>query len=153
MTQAKTTRKNKSQSVARKSAAKKMTASKIEPMNRATQSESPKSSKKRQNKTTKNIVEEKRYFTYMVRCADDTLYTGWTTDLRRRMRAHNGKIKGGAKYTKSRRPVKLVGFDAFDIKQEAQSREYAVKQLSREKKLALSANLDDGDKIDEANSL
>ena len=129
MTQAKTTRKNKSQSVARKSAAKKMTASKIEPMNRATQSESPKSSKKRQNKTTKNIVEEKRYFTYMVRCADDTLYTGWTTDLRRRMRAHN------------------------DIKQEAQSREYAVKQLSREKKLALSANLDDGDKIDEANSL
>nr|WP_295187732.1 GIY-YIG nuclease family protein [Veillonella sp.] len=89
----------------------------------------------------------------MVRCADDTLYTGWTTDLRRRMRAHNGKIKGGAKYTKSRRPVKLVWFDAFDIKQEAQSREYAVKQLSREKKLALSANLDDGDKIDEANSL
>ena len=74
-------------------------------------------------------------YTYIVECADGTLYCGWTNDLDRRMSEHNsGK---GAKYTKSRRPVKLVYFESFDTKEEAMSREWHIKQLSREKKLAI----------------
>lgn len=74
-------------------------------------------------------------FTYIVECSDHTLYTGWTNDLEKRIRAHNeGK---GAKYTKSRRPVKLVYFEAFATKEEAMSREYRIKRMSRQEKLAL----------------
>ena len=81
----------------------------------------------------KNIGQ--RNYTYIVRCSDETLYTGWTNNLEKRMQAHNsGK---GAKYTKIRRPVELVYFEEYDTKQEAMKREYAIKQLSREKKLAL----------------
>lgn len=76
-----------------------------------------------------------RNYTYIVKCSDETLYTGWTNDLEKRVKAHNsGK---GAKYTKTRRPVELVYFEEYDTKQEAMKREYAIKQLSREKKLAL----------------
>lgn len=81
----------------------------------------------------KNIGQKN--YTYIVRCSDETLYTGWTNNLEKRMQAHNsGK---GAKYTKIRRPVELVYFEEYDTKQEAMKREYAIKQLSREKKLAL----------------
>ena len=74
-------------------------------------------------------------FTYIVECSDHTLYTGWTNDLEKRIRAHNeGK---GAKYTKSRRPVKLVYFESFATKEEAMSREYRIKRMSRQEKLAL----------------
>ena len=74
-------------------------------------------------------------YTYIVKCADGTLYTGWTNDLEKRMKAHNsGK---GAKYTKTRRPVKLVYYEAPDTKNEAMSREYAIKQLTRKAKDAL----------------
>ena len=74
-------------------------------------------------------------YTYIVKCSDETLYTGWTNDLEKRLRAHNsGK---GAKYTKNRRPVELVYFEEYDTKQEAMKREYAIKQLPKEKKLAL----------------
>lgn len=74
-------------------------------------------------------------YTYIVKCSDETLYTGWTNNLKKRMEAHNsGK---GAKYTKNRRPVELVYFEEYDTKQEAMKREYAIKQLSRQKKLAL----------------
>ena len=74
-------------------------------------------------------------YTYIVKCSDETLYTGWTNNLEKRLRAHNsGK---GAKYTKNRRPVELVYFEEYDTKQEAMKREYAIKQLPREKKLAL----------------
>lgn len=60
-------------------------------------------------------------YTYIVRCADGTLYTGWTNDLKKRIKAHNsGK---GAKYTKTRRPVELVYFEHFATKEEAMSRE------------------------------
>lgn len=73
-------------------------------------------------------------YTYIVKCSDETLYTGWTNNLKKRLEAHNsGK---GAKYTK-RRPVELVYFEEYDTKQEAMKREYAIKQLSRQKKLAL----------------
>ena len=74
-------------------------------------------------------------YTYIVRCSDDTLYTGWTTDLKRRIRMHNEKK--GAKYTKNRVPVSLVYYETFETKQEARKREYAIKQLSRSQKLKL----------------
>ncbi|MDP4010833.1 MAG: GIY-YIG nuclease family protein, partial [Candidatus Roizmanbacteria bacterium] len=48
------------------------------------------------------------YFVYILQCADNTYYTGITTDMKRRLKEHNGKVKGGAKYTRVRTPVKLV---------------------------------------------
>lgn len=67
-------------------------------------------------------------YTYIVKCRDGSLYTGWTNQLDKRVEAHNsGK---GAKYTKSRRPVELVYYEAFYTKQEAMAREYAIKQMS-----------------------
>ena len=74
-------------------------------------------------------------YTYIVRCNDDTLYTGWTTDLEHRIRMHNEKK--GAKYTKSRTPVSLVYFETFETKAEALKRECAIKKLSRAQKLQL----------------
>ena len=75
------------------------------------------------------------HYVYLVRCADDSIYCGWTTDLEKRVRAHNsGK---GAKYTRSRRPVKLVYAEEFAEKQEALSREWHLKRLSREEKIRL----------------
>ena len=74
-------------------------------------------------------------YAYLVRCADGTLYAGWTTDLARRIQAHNeGR---GAKYTRSRRPVTLVYYEAFGTREEALRREAALKRLSRREKLAL----------------
>ena len=74
-------------------------------------------------------------YTYILSCSDGTLYTGWTNDLEKRLKAHNdGK---GAKYTKTRRPVSLVYHEEFDTKEEAMKREYAIKKLSRTKKLEL----------------
>ena len=71
----------------------------------------------------------KRYYIYILRCADGTFYTGYTTDPERRVRVHNsGK---GAKYTRARRPVELIYTEVFDDKREAQRREYAIKQLTR----------------------
>ncbi|GAB1613785.1 MULTISPECIES: GIY-YIG nuclease family protein [Mammaliicoccus] len=76
-----------------------------------------------------------KHYTYILECKDQTLYTGYTTDLERRLKVHNdGK---GAKYTKIRRPVKLVYHEEFDNKSEALKREYALKQLSRKQKLLL----------------
>ena len=60
-------------------------------------------------------------YTYIVKCRDGTLYTGWTNDIEKRVRAHNeGR---GAKYTKSRRPVELVYMEKFQTKEEAMSSE------------------------------
>lgn len=85
-------------------------------------------------KSSRNKGREMHY-TYIVECRDKTLYTGWTTDLEKRIKAHNeGK---GAKYTKSRAPVKLVYYEQYETKQEALKREYAIKQLTRKEKLAL----------------
>ena len=79
-------------------------------------------------------LEEKNYM-YLLRCADGTLYCGWTNHLEARVEAHNaGK---GAKYTKSRKPVKLVYFETFLTKQEAMRREWEIKQLSRVEKWKL----------------
>lgn len=71
---------------------------------------------------------------YMVRCVDGSLYTGWTKDLLRRVRAHNGEISGGAKYTRHKRPVTLVWSQAFESKREAMACEYRIKQLSKAQK-------------------
>ena len=74
-------------------------------------------------------------YTYIVECADGSLYCGWTNDLEKRIMDHNaGK---GAKYTKTRLPVKLVYHETFDTKEEAMSREWHIKQLRREQKLKL----------------
>ncbi|HJC48579.1 MAG TPA: GIY-YIG nuclease family protein [Candidatus Lachnoclostridium pullistercoris] len=71
-------------------------------------------------------------YTYLVKCADGTLYCGWTNCLEKRLEAHNsGK---GAKYTKARRPVTLVYYEEFATKEEAMSREWAIKRLSRREK-------------------
>ena len=74
-------------------------------------------------------------YTYVLKCKDDSLYTGWTNDLKKRITSHNaGK---GAKYTKARRPVELVYYEEFQTREEAMKREYAIKQLSRKEKEAL----------------
>ena len=74
-------------------------------------------------------------YTYILECADGTLYCGWTNHLQERVAAHNaGK---GARYTKSRWPVVLKYYETFSTKQEAMRREWAVKQLSRKEKLEL----------------
>ena len=76
-------------------------------------------------------------YTYMVECADGTLYTGWTNCLEKRLKAHNGG-RNGAKYTKTKRPVSLVYYEGFITKEEAMQREYQIKQLTRERKLELT---------------
>lgn len=75
------------------------------------------------------------HYTYMVECGDGSLYTGYTTDVNRRTKEHNtGK---GAKYTRSRLPVKLVYYETYETKTLAMRREYELKQLTREEKLKL----------------
>ena len=71
-------------------------------------------------------------YTYIVKCKDGSLYTGWTNTLEKRIRDHNeGK---GAKYTKSRRPVMLAYYEEFQTKEEAMRREYAIKKMRRKEK-------------------
>ena len=75
---------------------------------------------------------EKNY-TYLLRCADGTLYCGWTNDLNKRVAAHNA----GAKYTKPRRPVELAYYETFATKREAMRREAEIKHFTRQEKLTL----------------
>jgi putative endonuclease len=74
-------------------------------------------------------------YTYILKCADGTLYTGWTNDLVKRLASHNAGT--GGKYTRTRRPVELAYFEEHDSKEEAMSREWHIKRLSREEKLLL----------------
>lgn len=90
-----------------------------------------------QKMANKEVKSEERHYVYLVRCADDSLYCGWTTDIERRIEAHNGLIPGGAKYTRGRRPVELVYSESFHNKQDAQRREYTIKQMTKTKKLRL----------------
>lgn len=76
-------------------------------------------------------------FCYVLRCADGSLYTGWTKDLEQRLQTHNAG-KGG-KYTRSRLPVELVYREKFETKEEAMSREWHLKRLTRQEKLRLIA--------------
>lgn len=77
------------------------------------------------------------WYVYVLRCADDTLYTGITTDLQRRLDEHNGDGRLGARYTRSRRPVALVHSEQATDRAAAARREAAIKRLSRPQKLAL----------------
>ena len=77
------------------------------------------------------------WFVYMLRCADESLYTGITTDIPRRMAEHNGEGGLGARYTRSRRPVTLVYSEPADHRAAAARREAAIKRLDRTRKLAL----------------
>ena len=72
------------------------------------------------------------HYVYVLACADGSLYTGYTTDVERRVAEHNaGK---GAKYTRGRTPVEVVRVESFGTKSAAMSREYEIKQLSRSRK-------------------
>lgn len=71
-------------------------------------------------------------YTYILECKDGTYYTGWTNNLDKRLKDHNkGK---GAKYTKARLPVSLIYYEEFQTKEEAMSREYAIKRMTRSEK-------------------
>ena len=78
-----------------------------------------------------------RYYIYMVRCADASLYTGITTDPQRRMREHVLRLRPGAKYTKSHQVLSLEALWSAETRSEASRLEYALKQLPKEKKLRL----------------
>lgn len=82
--------------------------------------------------------EETKHYVYVLRCCDGSLYTGWTTHLKERVKAHNeGR---GAKYTRSHKPVTLVYFETFSDKSEALRRECAIKALPRQEKEKLIKN-------------
>jgi len=83
----------------------------------------------------KILMVNKMNYVYIVKCADGTLYTGWTTDVEKRIKAHNEKR--GAKYTKSRLPVELFYREECESKSEAMKREARIKKLTRWQKLQL----------------
>jgi len=79
-------------------------------------------------------------YVYIVKCSDGTLYTGWTTHLENRVAAHNAGR--GAKYTRARRPVRLVYAETQPTRGQALKRERQIKRMSRARKLALIADYD-----------
>lgn len=81
------------------------------------------------------VMQAAKYYAYMLRCADGTIYSGYTTDPRRRTAVHNSGR--GAKYTRSRLPVELVYQESFATKSEALKREAAFKKLIRAEKISL----------------
>lgn len=85
-------------------------------------------------------------YTYILRCADDTLYVGWTLDLNRRLRAHNNGL--GAKYTRGRRPVHLVFWEEHHSRTFARKREQAIRRMSRAQKLRLIASHHEGEELE-----
>jgi len=78
-----------------------------------------------------------RWNTYIVRCADNTLYTGVCTDVGRRIDEHNNSVTLAARYTRSRRPVELVYSELLTSRSEACMREYEIKQMNRQQKIDL----------------
>lgn len=74
-------------------------------------------------------------FVYLLRCADGSLYCGWTGDLERRLRSHNAGT--GSKYTRARRPVALAWSERCESKEAAMSREWHIKRMPREEKIRL----------------
>ncbi|MCP4284144.1 MAG: GIY-YIG nuclease family protein [Gammaproteobacteria bacterium] len=79
------------------------------------------------------------WYTYILCCADSTLYTGVTTDLERRLHEHN-HTRRGARYTRARRPVSLLYFEQTESRTLATRREWEIKQLSAKEKRALAAD-------------
>lgn len=82
-------------------------------------------------------MQNKQWVVYLLTCSDGTIYTGITNDINKRIRAHNGLIKGGAKYTSKRRPVNLLRLFEVENKSCALKIEYKIKKLSRQEKLNL----------------
>lgn len=76
-------------------------------------------------------------YTYILKCGDSSFYTGWTTNLKKRLQDHN--LGKGAKYTRAHLPVMLVYYETFGTKEEAMKREAAIKKLSRQEKVRLIA--------------
>lgn len=74
------------------------------------------------------------WYVYMLRCSDNTLYTGVTTDPERRLREHNGEVKGGARYTRTRQPVIMVWQEVQANRSEACKREAQIKRISKNAK-------------------
>lgn len=74
------------------------------------------------------------FYTYILQCSDNSYYTGIATNLEKRIKEHNGELKGGAKYTRSKRPVKLVYKEEYRTHLEASRREIEIKGWAREKK-------------------
>lgn len=81
------------------------------------------------------MTDSKKYYVYILECNDYSLYTGYTTDIDARVATHNKGL--GAKYTRGRLPAELRYVEVFETKGEALKREYAIKQLSKQQKLAL----------------
>lgn len=78
-------------------------------------------------------------YVYIIKCRDNSLYTGWTNDLEKRFKAHSeGR---GAKYTRGRGPLELVYFETFEDKRDAMKRECEIKRFTREEKLNLIATI------------
>lgn len=77
------------------------------------------------------------YYTYILHCADSTLYTGITTDIDRRVQEHNMDDKKWAKYTRVRRPVALAYSENFENRSKASKREYEIKKMTRIEKIQL----------------
>ncbi len=77
------------------------------------------------------------YFVYIAECSDKSLYTGITTDIKRRIKQHNGELKGGANYTKGRSPVTLKYKEKINTRSEATKRELKIKNLTRDEKINL----------------
>jgi len=82
------------------------------------------------------------YIVYILKCSDNTLYTGITTDIKRRLRQHNWEIVWGAKYTSIRKPVKMVYFEECEDRSSATKREIEIKKLKKEDKINLIKNFD-----------
>ena len=80
---------------------------------------------------------QSQWYVYLLCCADNTYYAGVTTDCERRVRQHNGLIKGGARYTQARRPVRIVWYEPCDDRSSACKREAQLKKLTRAQKAAL----------------
>ena len=77
------------------------------------------------------------YWVYILKCSDDTLYTGITTDIQRRLREHNGELPGGAKYTSARNPVSVVFQMEYPNRSSASIEESRIKKLTKSEKLFL----------------
>jgi putative endonuclease len=80
---------------------------------------------------------KKPWYVYILRCADNSLYTGVTLDVKKRLDEHNGVTGNGAKYTRARRPVKLVYREESASRSDACKREYDIKSLSKTEKESL----------------
>lgn len=77
------------------------------------------------------IQTDQAWSVYLLRCADDSLYCGITTDIEKRLKQHNGELKGGAKYTAARQPCELVYQESANNRSCASQREYQIKKLTR----------------------